>query len=160
MKKEKREVAQIRREASADLLASLPGLNIFRDRLAMEHRRASITQQPLSLLTVELKPSCDLMGPAEIETAFGDAAKTLMRKVGGETPIFLVAPGIFGIVLYGVSASDAYNVRDRLMEGLHDAAGVANRFRLPSAWSIILNTLQPPGRKWNNRYASSFLTAT
>ncbi|MGD0009371.1 MAG: hypothetical protein ABSE93_12605 [Terriglobia bacterium] len=125
---QKRQVAQIRREASADLLTTLPGPNIFRDRLAMEYRRASNTQQPLSLLAVELKPSSDLTEPGEIQAAFGDAAKTLMRKLRGEDSIFLFAPGVFGIFLHAVNACGAYSVRDRLMDGLHDAAGAGNRF--------------------------------
>jgi hypothetical protein len=43
------QVESIRREASVDLLNTIPGLTIFRDRLAMEHRRAANTHQPLSL---------------------------------------------------------------------------------------------------------------
>jgi GGDEF domain-containing protein len=125
---EKRRIAKIRREASVDLLTMLPGLSNFCDRLAMEYRRASNAQQPLSLLTVELKPSRGFTEPGEIETAFGDAAKTLTRKLRGEDSIFLFAPGVFGIVLPAVNAQDAYNLRDRLMDGLHDAAGASNRF--------------------------------
>jgi GGDEF domain-containing protein len=125
---EKRHVAEIRREASADLLTMLPGFNNYCDRLAMEYRRASNTRQPLSLLAVELKPSRAFTEPGEIETAFGDAAKTLMRKLRSEDSIFLFAPGVFGIVLPAVSVGDAYTLRDRLMEGLHDAAGASNRF--------------------------------
>ena len=128
VEREKRQIVEIRREASADLLATLPGLNNFCDRLAMEFRRASNAQQPLSLLAVELKPSRVFTDPGEIETAFGDAAKTLMRKLRGEDSIFLFAPGVFGIVLPAVNACGAYSVRDRLMEGLHDAAGASNRF--------------------------------
>jgi len=128
LKNEKSQVVQIRQEASANILATLPGINIFRDRLAMEFRRASNSQQPLSLLGVELKPSRNFTAPAEIEAAFGDAAKTLMRKLRGEDSIFLFAPGVFGIFLPAVNARGAYSVRDRLLEGLHDAAGTSNRF--------------------------------
>jgi GGDEF domain-containing protein len=128
LEREKRQVLEIREEASSNLLTTLPGLNIFRDRLAMEHRRASTTNQPLSLLAVQLKPSRDFTAPGEILAAFGDAAKTLMRKLRGEDSIFLLAPGVFGILLPTVNASGAYSVRDRLMEGLHDAAGASNRF--------------------------------
>ena len=46
-----------------------------------------------------------------------------MRRLRGEDSIFLFAPGFFGIVLPAVNARDAYALRDRLMEGLHDAAG-------------------------------------
>jgi hypothetical protein len=79
-------------------------------------------------LAVELKPSPSFTHPGETEISFGDAAKTLMRKLRGEDSIFLFAPGIFGIVLPAVNANGAYTVRDRLMEGLHDAAGASNRF--------------------------------
>lgn len=118
----------IRHEASADLLATLPGLSTFRDRLVMEHRRATTIQQPLSLLAVELKPSSALAGTGEIEIAFGDAAKTLTAKLRGEDSLFLLAPGIFGVVLPGVNAAEAYTMRDHMMDGLHDAAGVSYRF--------------------------------
>src|SRR5208337_937136 len=37
---ERKRVVKIRHEASVDLLATLPGFDPFRDRLAMEHRRA------------------------------------------------------------------------------------------------------------------------
>jgi hypothetical protein len=94
----------------------------------MEFRRASNSPQPLSLLGVQLKPSRDFTAPAEIEAAFGDAAKILMRKLRGEDSIFLFAPGVFGIFLPAVNARGASSVRDRLMEGLHDAAGANNRF--------------------------------
>src|ERR1019366_2360763 len=64
---EKRNVEQIRREASADLLSTIPGLNSFCDRLAMEFRRASNAGQPLSLLAVELKATRVSTGPGEVE---------------------------------------------------------------------------------------------
>jgi GGDEF domain-containing protein len=128
LEKERRQTAKVRREASADLLSTLPGTNCFCDLLAMEFRRASSTEQHLTLLAVELKPSSTCTEPGEVETAFGDAAKTLLRKLRGEDSIFLLEPGFFGIVLPAVDASDAYGLRDRLMEGLHDAAGASNRF--------------------------------
>ncbi len=118
----------IRQEASVDLLATLPGIDHFRDRLAMEYRRASNTRQSLSLLVVELKPARNYSGAREQETAFGDAAKTLVRKLRGEDSIFAFAPGVFGIVLPSVNAQGAYSVRDRLTDGLQDASGASNRF--------------------------------
>ncbi len=125
---QQQKVEQIRQQASADLLTTLPSLNHFRDRLAMEYRRASNARQSLSLLVVELKPSRNHSGPKETETAYGDAAKTLMRKMRGEDSIFLFAPGLFGIVLPSVNPHGAYSVRDRLMEGLEFAAGASERF--------------------------------
>ncbi len=128
LEKERRQTAMVRREASADLLSTLPGINCFCDLLAMEFRRASSTRQHLSLLAVELKPSSTCTEPGEVETAFGDAAKTLLHKLRAEDSIFLLEPGFFGIVLPAVNPGDASALRDRLMEGLHDAAGASSRF--------------------------------
>jgi GGDEF domain-containing protein len=125
---EKHQAEIIRREARTDLLTTLPGLAIFRDRLVMEHRRAVNTHQPLALLAVELKPASDVARQGETEIAFGDAAKTMMNKLRGEDSLFLLAPGIFGVLLPGVTARDAYSVRDHILEGLHDAAGAGYRF--------------------------------
>jgi GGDEF domain-containing protein len=124
----KRQITEIRREASIDLLTTLPGFNNFRDRLAMEFRRASNAHQMLSLLAVELKPSRVFADHEEIETAYGDAAKALIHRLRGEDSIYLFAPGILGIILPAVNARDAYALRDRMMDGLHDAAGASNRF--------------------------------
>jgi len=75
-----------------------------------------------------LKPSSTCTEPGEVETAFGDAAKTLLHKLRAEDSMFLLEPGFFGIVLRAVNARDVYGWRERLMEGLHDAAGASNRF--------------------------------
>jgi len=125
---DERRIAKIRREASADLLTALPGPNIFRDRLAMEYRRASHSQQPLSVLAVDLKPSLTFTDPSEIAIAFGDAAKSLMRRLRSSDSIFMFTTSFFVVILPAVSASEAYGLGDRLIEGLHDAAGASNRF--------------------------------
>jgi GGDEF domain-containing protein len=151
LENEKRQVAQIRQEASANLLTTLPGLNIFRDRLAMEYRRAANSQQPLSLLTVKLIPSHDFTAPGEIEAAFADAAKTMMRKLRGEDSIFLFAPGVFGIFLPTVDTRGAYSVRDRLKDGLHDAAGASNRF------SCLISVLSFPEHVGSAREMEEFI---
>lgn len=126
--KEQNEVVRIRHEASADLLGTLPGFAHFQDRLAMEYRRAASTQQPLSLVMAALKSSHFLPDSMEASTAYGDAAKALMRKLRGEDSIYLFSPGVFCIVLPGVTAKNAYLVANRLTEGLQDASGASNRF--------------------------------
>src|SRR5579862_7983605 len=145
------QVAAMRLEASTDLLNSIPGFTIFRDRLAMEHRRAANTHQPLSLVTVELKPSHTLRGAGEAEVAFGDAAKTLTAKMRGEDALFQLAPGIFGVLLPGANASDGYRVRDHITEGLHDAAGVSNRF------SFSVNALNYPDHASSAREMEGYI---
>jgi GGDEF domain-containing protein len=121
-------VAEIRHEASVDLLATLPGFTLFRDRLAMEIRRAASTHLPLSLLVVQLGPSPQLPDKDEIDTAFGDAAKALSRKLRAEDSIYSFRRGVFGIVLPGVGTENAYRISSRLTEGLHDASGASTRF--------------------------------
>ena len=123
-----RQAAEIRHEASMDLLATLPGFDLFRDRLAMEHRRAVSTQSPFSLLFVGLKPSPQVSGKDGIDAAFGDAAKSLTRKLRGEDSIYHFPTGVFAIVLPAVGLENARSISRRLDEGLRDAAGATTRF--------------------------------
>jgi diguanylate cyclase (GGDEF)-like protein len=125
---ERQRVVAIRHGASVDLLATLPGFTVFRDRLAMEHRRAASTHLPLSLLLVELNPSPQLPDKDEIDTALGDAAKALTRKLRAEDSIYRFRGGVFAIVLPGMDTENAYRISSRLTEGLHDASGASTRF--------------------------------
>jgi len=125
---ELRRNVHLRREASADLLKTLPGLTGFLDRVAMEYRRAATMQEPLSLVVVSLKPADNLSDQSEITAAFGDAAKALCRKLREEDSIHLFCPGVFGILLPCLDTTNASHLTDRLAEGLHDAAGVTTRF--------------------------------
>jgi GGDEF domain-containing protein len=125
---EERQIDRIRQEASIDLLNNLPGLDHFRDCLAMDYRRAFNTGQPLSVLVVQLKPSRELAASSEVTTAFGDAVKAASRKLRGEDTLYYLAPGVFGIVLPGMSTLGALGVQERLSDGLHDASGASERF--------------------------------
>jgi len=125
---QKEEIVRVRSEASADLLGTLPDFSHFQDRLVMEYRRAVSIQQPLSLVMTVLKAPDYLPHSMEASTAYGDAAKALMRKLRGEDSIYLFSPGVFCIVLPGVTAANAYNVSSRLTEGLQDASGASSRF--------------------------------
>jgi len=125
---ELRRNVELRREASADLLKTLPGLSSFHDRVAMEYRRAASMQRPLSLVMISLKPADNLSDKSEITAAFGDAVKAVCRKLREEDSIHLFCPGFFGIVLPCVDTTNASRTADRLAEGLHDAAGVTTRF--------------------------------
>jgi GGDEF domain-containing protein len=125
---EQRRMAQARHEASADLLASLPGFSFFQDRLAMEFRRASNTQQPFSLIVVQLKQSRDLTDSRDIETALGDAAKALLRTLRREDSLYSLRASLFGILLPDLSTKDANHILDRAEERLQAAAGASERF--------------------------------
>lgn len=118
----------LRQQASVDLLDTLPEFSHFQDRLPMELRRAATTEQSLSLLVVHMKAARGLTDQNEVSTAFGDAAKSMIRRLRREDSIYLLAPQVFGIVLPGASAEAAYRVADRLGEGLSDASGACERF--------------------------------
>jgi len=125
---EQNRMMQVRHEASAELLESLPGISHFQDRLAMEFRRASNTQRPLSLLEVQLKSSREFLDAREIATSFGDAAKALIHTLRREDSIYQFRPGVLGILLPDVSAADAYRVSDRIADRLRAASGASERF--------------------------------
>lgn len=119
----------LRQKASLDLLDSLPRFNRFQDRLAMDFRRALNAQQPLSLLIAQLKPSGDSASQTEIDTAFGDAANALIRRLRPDDSIYIFQQGVFGILLPATNASQAQQMSNRLGEALTDASGVGHRFR-------------------------------
>ena len=125
---EQNRMTQIRHEASAELLESLPGTSPFQDRLAMEFRRASNTQQSLSLLVVQLKPSREVLDEREIATSFGDAAKALIHTLRREDSIYQFRPGVLGILLPDVAAAGANRVSDRIADRLRAASGASERF--------------------------------
>ena len=118
----------LRHQASTDLLGTLPGFSHFQDRLTMEQRRAATTHQPLSMLIASLSTSRGHEDPKETDTAFGDAAKALVRRLRREDSMYLFRPGVFGIVLPGTTGEDAFRVSERLAEGLRDASGASERF--------------------------------
>ena len=120
--------AELRAKASSDLIRSLPNFAHFQDRLAMQFRRAANSREPLSMLLVGLKPSATLADAAEVETAYGDAVKAILRKLRAEDSIYAMRPGVFGILLPGLPPASTSLVAARLAEGLTDVAGAVSRF--------------------------------
>jgi GGDEF domain-containing protein len=119
---------EVRRQASADLLQTLPDLSHFQDSLTMQFRRALSSEETLSVIVVALKPSRSTSDKNETLAAFGDAAKAMSRKLRAEDSIFQLQSGHFGIVLPGIDTAGAYDYAHRLEEGLQDTAGVTGRF--------------------------------
>ncbi len=119
--------AELRAKASSDLIRSLPNFAHFQDRLAMQFRRAANSHEPLSMLLVGLKPSA-IADAAEVETAYGDAIKAILRKLRAEDSIYAMRPGVFGILLPGLAPGGTTLVSARLAEGLTDVAGAVSRF--------------------------------
>jgi len=115
-------------QASTDLLESLPGLGHFQDRLAMEFRRSVNTNQPLTILTVTMSLTRTVLLPREIISAFGDAAKAIMRRLRGVDSLFFFRAGVFTVILPQTSTGDANKTADRITEGLSDASGACDRY--------------------------------
>lgn len=124
----RRQIAETRRQASVELLKTMPDMNSFRDRLPMEFRRMATTTQKLSIIVINIKFPAGHSGSSETASALGDAAKALSRRMREQDSIYILAPACFGIVLPGVDLKNAESVYARLNEALGDAAGAAHRF--------------------------------
>jgi GGDEF domain-containing protein len=116
------------RQASADLLSTMPTLNTFEDRLTMEFRRAVAAELKLSVLVIAIKLHAAFSEPSLGMSALGDAAKAVSRKLREEDSIFILRPAFFGVILPGVGQAGIQKVSSRIAEGLSDAAGASDRF--------------------------------
>ena len=128
LEEERRRSSELLSQASANLLESLPSYDRFRDQLDLDFSRSSSFHQPLSLLIVCLEASRKAVDNGETETVFVDAVKAMIRKLRGEDSIYLLAFGVFGIILPGLFPEDAERLSGRLSEGLLDASGADSRF--------------------------------
>ena len=90
------------RQASADLLSTMPTFNTFEDRLTMEFRRAAAADLKLSVLVVSIKLHAAFSEPSLGMSALGDAAKAISRKLREEDSIFILRSAYFGVILPGV----------------------------------------------------------
>jgi GGDEF domain-containing protein len=122
------EMAQLRQEASADLLGTVPGFSHFQDQLIMGFRRAAQTGEPFSLVLVRLKPSPMFDSAAEVSVALGDAARVLLRKLRTDDSLYHLSSAAFAMLLPNTSGADVNLVASRVEEGLTDASGASNRF--------------------------------
>jgi GGDEF domain-containing protein len=108
---------ELRLQASADLLQTMPDVNHFFDRLTMEYRRAMTMQRNLTLLIVKAKP-----GPAGAKAdntaAWGEAARAMSRKLRPTDSIYHLAPDVFGLVLPETDSLNAKRIAVRLQEEL------------------------------------------
>jgi GGDEF domain-containing protein len=123
-----KEKLEARQEAYEDLLKSIPKLSVFQDRLPMEHWRSTATEQPLSILVVNLQLPADPSSAAARISILGDAAKAISRKLRDQDSIYVLGGACFGAVLPGAEATVAGSIASRVAEGLIDTAGVTGRF--------------------------------
>jgi GGDEF domain-containing protein len=116
------------RQASADLLSTMPTFNTFEDRMTMEFRRAVAAELKLSVLVISIKLHGALSESSLGMSALGDAAKAVSRKLREQDSIFILRSAFFGVILPGLGQAAVKGVSARIAEGLHDAAGVSDRF--------------------------------
>jgi len=125
---ERRKSSEALKQASAELLETLPNFNSFQDQLAMEYRREAAVKQNLSVLVISVRVHETSSEPNLSMAFLGDAAKAISRKLRGQDSVYLMAYGYFGVILPGLDSLAAQRISARLAEGLTDAAGVNNRF--------------------------------
>jgi hypothetical protein len=132
MASDRRRIAEAGRQASEELLKTIPKLNSFQDLLPMEYRRTIAASDHLSILVITVQSSEESSNSTEGLSILGDAAKAMARKLRNQDSIYLLGRASFGAVLPGVELQAAKGISARVAEGLSDAAGVSNRF----SWKI------------------------
>jgi hypothetical protein len=125
---DRRKASEALRQASADVLSTMPTFNTFEDRLIMEFRRAVAAELKLSVLVICINLNRALSEPVLGMSALGDAAKAISRKLREQDSIFILKTGYFGVILPGVGQVSIQRVTNRIGEGLTDAAGASVRF--------------------------------
>jgi GGDEF domain-containing protein len=128
MAQDRKRSSEALRQASADLLSTMPTFSTFEDRLTMEFRRAAAAELKLSVLVTTIKLHADFTESSLGMSALGDAAKAMSGKLREQDSIYILRPGFFGVILPGVGQAGIQRVCARLSEGLSDAAGASSRF--------------------------------
>src|SRR5579863_10682346 len=128
MAADRKRATEALKQASADLLSTMPNFNTFEDRLTMEFRRAAAAELKLSVLVVAIKLHAAFSEPSLGLSALGDAAKAVSRKLREQDSIFILRPAYFGVILPGVDRAGVQRFSARIAEGLSDAAGASERF--------------------------------
>lgn len=151
---------QLRQQASADILQSMPGQDHFWDRLTMEHRRAMTMHTALTLLLIQSSGGSSEKNPKQSEAAWGDAAKAMSGKLRPTDSIYNLSPKLFAIVLPETDTLNAKRVAVRLQEelqsvrakyGLAFEIGVHNypeHVRSSHELEDIVKSLLPAKQEW------------
>jgi hypothetical protein len=128
MELDRKQSTTARLEASEELLKSIPKLASFQDHLPMEYRRATATEQHLSILVVAFQFPAGASSAAGKASMLGDAAKAISRKLREQDSLYVLSPACFGVILPALEASAARGLASRIAEGLVDVAGLSARF--------------------------------
>src|SRR5207245_9416401 len=85
-----RRAAETKIEASAELLNAIPNLNSFKDRLAMEYRRAAAAGQVLSVLVVTVTLPEEVSSPPFGISLVSDAARAIFRTMRWQVCLYTI----------------------------------------------------------------------
>lgn len=115
---------ELRQQASADLLHSLPDINHFQDRLMMEFRRASNGQQPLTLLVAQINLPANASDKNSETAALGEAARAISRHLRESDSMYVFGRGLFGLVLSETNTATANRIKAMIEETLRTSGAI------------------------------------
>jgi PleD family two-component response regulator len=113
----------LRHQADADLLHTIPDLNHFQDRLAMDYRRASAMEHALSVLAVKIGVSPSVTDSNEATALVGEIARAIGRNLRPSDSMYLLATGFFGVVLSDTDTATAKKLTAKLQPAIRQVAG-------------------------------------
>ena len=128
MASDRKRVADAQKQASLELLKTMPNFSSFQDRLPMEFRRTASTTHKLSILVVTVHLPSGVSAAGDGTILLGDAAKVISRRLREQDSVYILTPTCFCAVLPGADMPVAESFSARVNEGLADAAGASNRF--------------------------------
>jgi len=118
---------ELRNQANADLLNTIPDLNHFQDRLAMDFRRAATMERTLSVMVVKIHFAGKLADANEERAALGAAARAIGRLMRPTDSMYLLGAGIFGLMLCDTDTQTANRLSGQMEHSLKPV-GVGNSF--------------------------------
>jgi GGDEF domain-containing protein len=119
---------ELRNQANVDLLHGLADVRHFHDQLSMEFRRAMTMTKPLSVLAVKVNMAASVKDAKDVTAAFGEAVKGIAKSLRPTDSTYLLAPGLFGVILAEVPASDANVIEMKIDETLRSIS--AGRYKV------------------------------
>jgi len=121
---------ELRHQANSDLLRTIPDLNHFQDRLAMDYRRASTMEKALSVIVIKVLFEGNRDSNEET-AALGEAARAIARIKRATDSMYLLGPAFFGLVLLDTDTPGANRLTGQLEQSLR-LVGANNRFTCES----------------------------
>jgi GGDEF domain-containing protein len=119
---------ELRNQANVDLLHGLADLKHFHDQLSMEFRRAMTMKQPLSVIAVKVNVAASIKDAKEVTAALGEAVKGIAKCVRPTDSTYLLAPGLFGVILAETAAANANVFEMKIDETLRSIS--AGRYKV------------------------------